>query len=47
MTKEDLVELIQKILRANQKLDFLMRLDTEDLKTLAACIRNGLEPKKK
>jgi len=47
VTKEELVDLIKKILRANQKLDFLMKLDSDDLKTLAACIRNGLEPKKK
>jgi hypothetical protein len=47
VTKEDLVELIRKILRADQKLNFLMKLDSGDLKTLAACIRNGLEPKKK
>jgi hypothetical protein len=47
VTKEDLVELIRKILRADQKLNFLMKLDSGNLKTLAACIRNGLEPKKK
>ncbi len=47
MTKEGLVKLIRKILRAEQELDFLMKLDAGDLKTLAACIRNGLEPKKK
>ena len=47
MTKEDLVELIRKILRTDQKLDFLGKLDSGELKALAACIRNGLEPKKK
>jgi hypothetical protein len=47
VTKEALVELIRKLLRPNQELDFLMKLDSEELKALAACIRNGLEPKKK
>jgi len=47
VTKEALVELIRKLLRPNQGLDFLMKLDSEELKALAACIRNGLEPKKK
>jgi hypothetical protein len=47
VTKEALVELIRKLLRPNQELDFLMKLDSEELKALAVCIRNGLEPKKK
>jgi hypothetical protein len=47
VTKEDLVELIRRILRTDQKLDFLTKLDAAELRALAACIRNGLEPKKK
>lgn len=47
MTKEDLVELIRRILRTDQKLDFLAKLEPGELRALAACIRNGLEPKKK
>jgi hypothetical protein len=47
VTKEELVELIRRILRTDQKLDFLTKLDAAELRALAACIRNGLEPKKK
>ena len=47
VTKEDLVELIRRILRTDQKLDFLAKLEPGELRALAACIRNGLEPKKK
>jgi hypothetical protein len=47
VTKEALMELIRKLLRPNQERDFLMKLDSEELKALAVCIRNGLEPKKK
>jgi hypothetical protein len=47
VNKEDLVDLIRKILRTKQKLDFLTKLDSAELRTLAACIRNGLEPRNK
>jgi len=47
LTKEDLIALIKKILRTDLNLVFLMKLEPGDLETLIACIRNGLEPKKK
>jgi len=46
MTKEDLVNLLRKILRTEADLDFLLALESRDLKTLIACIRDRIEQKK-
>ncbi len=40
MTKEELLEIIKKLLKMNTELDFLLRLESEELKTLVACIRD-------
>jgi len=40
MTKEELLEIINKLLKTNTELDFLLRLESEELKTLVACIRD-------
>jgi len=43
MTKEKVVEIVREILKTDIELDFLLKLEKEELETLAACIRNGLE----
>ena len=42
MTKEELVETIQRILSINANLKFLLQLDQQELETLLACIRAGI-----
>jgi hypothetical protein len=39
MTKADLLAIIKKLLRADVSLDFLLRLDEDDFRTLIVCIR--------
>jgi len=46
MTKEDLVDLLRKILKTDAGLDFLSKLEPEELETLIACIRDRMEQKK-
>ena len=46
MTKEDLVDLLRKILKTDASLDFLSKLEPEELETLIACIRDRIEQKK-
>jgi len=43
MEKEELIHLAEKILNSNAALRFLLRLETEDLETLIACIRLRVE----
>ncbi len=43
MTKEDLLAIITKLLRTLRSLDFLLRLDDEDVRTLIVCIRDRLD----
>jgi len=43
MTKEDLLAILKKLLRTERSLDFLNRLDEEDVRTLIVCIRDRLE----
>jgi len=43
MTKEDLVDLLRKILVTDASLDFLYKLEPEELETLIACIRDRIE----
>lgn len=42
MTKEELMEIITKVLKTDVKLDFLLRLETEELKVLVASIRDRI-----
>lgn len=42
MTKEELLDIITKLLKTDVKLDFLMRLDMEELKVLIASIRERI-----
>ena len=39
MTKMDLLAIIKKLLRTDVSLDFLLRLDEDDFRTLIVCIR--------
>jgi hypothetical protein len=42
MTKEKLVETIQRILNTDIEMKFLLQLKEQELKTLLACIRVGM-----
>ncbi|MGD0237160.1 MAG: hypothetical protein ABSC55_21855 [Syntrophorhabdales bacterium] len=41
--KEELVKIIQKLLKSNLDLAFLLQLEKEDLETLVAAIREGVQ----
>jgi len=43
MTKEKLIEIIQNILEAEVDLSFLLKLKSNELKTLVACIRERVD----
>ncbi len=43
MTKEKLLEIIQRVLNTDTDLSFLLKLNVSELETLVACIRNQLE----
>ena len=43
MTKEELVEKIRKLLKADDDLSFLLQLRLEDLETLIASIRDRVD----
>jgi hypothetical protein len=47
MTKEDLVDLLRKILDTEADLNFLSDLGQRELETLIACIRNRIEQEKR
>ena len=40
MTKKELMEILRKVLKTDDKLDFLLRLSEEELESLVACIRD-------
>jgi hypothetical protein len=43
MTKEELVQKIQKLLNTDYDLNFLLELQKNDIETLIACIRDRVE----
>ena len=43
MTKEKLIEIIQRILKTESDLNFLSQLKEPELETLVACIRERVE----
>jgi hypothetical protein len=43
MTKEKLIEILQRVLETDIDLDFLLKLDFKELETLVACIRERVE----
>ena len=46
MNKEKIPGIIKELLNTDLNLDFLFKLEKEDLETLTACIRNRLEKKR-
>ena len=42
MKKGELIELIKKLLKTDSNLDFLIKLEHEELEILVACIRNRM-----
>ena len=47
MEKEELIHLAKRILKSDADLKFLLRLETEEIETLVACIRGRLESENK
>lgn len=47
MEKEELIQLAKRILKSDADFKFLLRLETEELETLVACIRVRLESENK
>ena len=45
MQKEELVEILCKLLQTDMELDFLNKLESEDLKKLIACVRDKVDHK--
>jgi len=43
MTKQKLIEILQKLLQTDAELDFLLQLTAEDLEKLVACIRSRVD----
>ena len=47
MGKKELIKTIQRILRTDTKLDFLIQLKENELESLVACIRDGIDNNKR
>ncbi len=45
--KDDLIDMLKKILRTDAEIDFLADLEQKDLETLIAVIRHRIEQEKK
>ncbi len=45
MQKEDLLGILRKLLQTDVELDFLGKLEQEDLEKLIACVRDKLDRK--
>jgi len=43
MTKEKMIEIIQRVLNTDADLNFLLKLEKTELETLVACIRDRVE----
>ena len=43
ISKEDLIKILQKILKTETNLDFLLEIKKEDLERLVAVVRDRLE----
>jgi len=43
MTKEQLIEIIKKLLETDSDLDFLSKLSKSELETLVSAVRNKVE----
>ena len=43
MTKEELIEILKRVLKTDTDIDFLLKLDESELETLVAVIRDRIE----
>jgi len=43
MTKEELIEILKRVLKRESDLEFLLKLDEAELETLVAVIRDRVE----
>lgn len=43
MTKEEMITVLQRVLKTDVDLEFLMKLDANELEVLVASIRNRVE----
>ena len=43
MTKQELIEILEKLLETDVNLDFLQKLDDQEIQTLIACVRSRVE----
>lgn len=43
MTKDTLIDILQKLLRTDTTLHFLRQLSEEELETLVACVRDRVD----
>ena len=43
MTKQKLLEILQKLLETDTDMSFLMQLEDDDLQTLVACVRSRVD----
>jgi hypothetical protein len=43
MRKQELIDILKKLLETDADLDFLRQLTDEDLQTLVACVRGRVE----
>ena len=43
MTKEELIEILNRVLKTESDLEFLLKLDETELETLVAVIRDRVE----
>lgn len=43
MTKQELIQILEKLLETDVNLDFLQKLDDQEIQTLIACVRSRVE----
>ncbi|MBW1732460.1 MAG: hypothetical protein JRJ75_16540 [Deltaproteobacteria bacterium] len=43
MTKHQLIEILKKLLETDADLDFLQKLDDQEIQTLIACVRSRVD----
>ncbi len=43
MTKEKLIEILQRVLKTDADLSFLLKLEVTELENLVACVRDRVE----
>jgi hypothetical protein len=43
MKKQELIEILRKLLETDAELDFLLQLKGDDLRTMVACVRDRVD----